>query len=52
MKLSILNSENNVIIQSLWNNEINILYKENYNEGDKIVVEVSEKNTFYWLQVD
>lgn len=52
MKLSILNSENKVIAQCVGDNEINLVYKENYNEGDKIVVEVSGVNKFYWLQID
>lgn len=52
LKVTIKNAEGQEILSKEGEQEIAFLYERTYEEGDRIVVESSEKNCFLWLQVD
>lgn len=52
IKLQILNKNEDVLKESCGANEVNLVYHGKYQEGDRIVLEVDELNTFYYVQFD
>lgn len=52
INLKILNESGNVQAEVNGVNEVNLVYLSRYQEGDKIVLEVDETNTFYYVQFD
>lgn len=52
IKLQILNSEGMILKETQAVNEVNLVYQEVYQEGDKIVLEVEKPQEFYYLQLD
>lgn len=52
LKVTIKNAEGQEILSKEGEQEIAFLCERTYEEGDRIVVESSEKNCFLWLQVD
>ena len=52
ISMQIQNKEGDILQQVIGENEINLVYKSEYQEGDQIVLEVEEVNTFYYVQFD
>lgn len=52
LHLKIQSSNEQILAEKSGLNEINLLYTDEYREGDSIVLEVSKKNTHVWLQFD
>lgn len=52
IKLKILNNEGKVLKETQAENEVNLVYQGNYQDGDRIVLEVEDLNTFYYVQFD
>ena len=50
--IKILNKDGRILDQKEGTDEVNLLYLEEYREGDRIVLEVSETNTYYYVQLD
>lgn len=50
--IQVINSEGNVLMEKTNENRLVAVYKEAYNEGDKIVLKCSEKNVFALIQLD
>ena len=51
-KLQVQNN-NGIVLQAVsGQNETNLVYKNEYQEGDKIVLDVEEVDTFYYVQFD
>ena len=50
INLRILNKNGNVLQQNCGTNEVNLVYTEEYQEGDKIYLDVEPKNEFYYIQ--
>lgn len=52
IKLQVQNNNGIVLQEVCGQNEINLVYKNEYREGDKIVLEVEELDAFYYVQFD
>ena len=52
IKLQILDQNGNVLKEICENDEANLVYLEEYQEGDRIVLDVEEANSFYYVQLD
>lgn len=52
INIRIWNKENEIIADAQGEKEVALVYKKAYQEGDSIQIEVEEKNTFYWIQID
>lgn len=52
INLKITNSEGMELALSSGKDEVNLVYSQEYREGDQIVLEVDEVNTFYYIQFD
>lgn len=52
IKLQIQNKEREVLQEVYGQDEVNLVYKREYQEGDRIVLDVEEVNTFYYVQFD
>lgn len=52
IKLQIQNSTGEVLQENSGQNEVNLVYKSEYQEGDRIVLDIEEVNTFYYIQFD
>lgn len=52
INLKIINEDGNIVAHACGDNEVNLVYRARYQEGDKIVLEVDENNTFYYVQFD
>ena len=52
ISIKVLNKDNMVLGEKSGEQEVNLVYFGEYQEGDKIVVEVNEVNTFYHLMLD
>lgn len=50
--LKIFNKEGKILAEESGINEINLVYQAEYQEGDRIVLDVEDKNTFYYVQFD
>lgn len=50
--LKILDKEGNTLGVNRGENEVNLVYTREYKEGDRIILETSEKNINLWLQLD
>ena len=50
--LKVLNVAGEVLCESTAKDEVNMVYQAEYQEGDKLVVEFDEVNTYYHLQLD
>ncbi|HWT76059.1 MAG TPA: carbohydrate-binding protein [Mobilitalea sp.] len=50
--LKILDVNNNIVCLSSGENEVNLACSREYTEGDRIVLESSDKNVHLWLQLD
>ena len=50
--LKVVNALGEVLCESIAKDEVNMVYRTEYQEGDKIVVEFDELNTYYHLQLD
>ena len=52
IKLQILNKNGVVLKEVCGEDEVNLVYLEEYQEGDKIVLDVEKRHKFYHLQLD
>ena len=52
INLRILNACGDVLQNASGQDEVNLVYKGEYQEGDRIVLEVEELETFYYVQFD
>ncbi len=52
LSIKILSSNHQIIAEKSDVNEIDLLYEGEYQEGDKILLETSERNSYLWLQFD
>ncbi len=52
LSLKVLNKELETILDAKSEDEVNLVYNQSYQEGDKIAFESDEKNVFLWLQFD
>ena len=52
ISLSIRNRNGEVLAQADGQNEVNLVYKNEYREGDRIVLEADETNAHYYVQFD
>lgn len=52
ISLKILNKLGDVLSETQGEDEINLVYRKEYTEGDKILLEVETINTFYYIQFD
>lgn len=52
LSIKILNKLNEVRAELSSQDEVRLVFKEEYNEGDKIVIETSKANTYLIVQVD
>ena len=50
--LKVISGNQQTIVEKSGKDEVNLYYDKEYQEGDVIVFEASEKNTHFWLQVD
>lgn len=50
--IRILDKEGRILSQKEGTDEVNLLYLKEYREGDRIILEVSEINTYYHIQLD
>lgn len=50
--LQIQNKNGDILQQSCGLDEINLVYRSEYQEGDQIVLEVEEVDSFYYVQFD
>lgn len=50
--IAISDKNNNILAEKTGANEVNLVYDGIYKEGDKIIVKISEKNTFYSIKLD
>jgi hypothetical protein len=50
--LKIVDSNSNTIAMNSGDDEVNLFYSKEYQIGDRIVLESSEKNIHLWLQLD
>ena len=50
--LKVVNAVGEVVASSSAMDEVNLVYAAEYQEGDKLVVEFDEVNTYYHLQLD
>lgn len=52
IKLQILNKTGNVLKETCGNDEVNLVYHDEYQEGDRIVLDIEEVDSFYYVQLD
>ena len=52
IKLQIQNKEYEVLQEVYGQDEVNLVYKAEYQEGDRIVLNVEKVNAFYYMQFD
>lgn len=52
LSIKILNSNGKILAQNQDQEEVNLVYKEIYQEGDIIIITTSEPNTYLKVQVD
>ena len=52
ISLKILNQAGEVLAEKTGADELGLVYKGEYQEGDHIVLDVEEVNTFYYVQLD
>ena len=52
ISIKILDKEQKTLAVAKGEDEVSLVYSSAYQEGDTIVVEIDEKNQFYWLQLD
>lgn len=50
--IAIADQNNNILAEKSGGNEVNLVYEGIYKEGDKIIIKVPEKNTFYSIKPD
>ncbi len=50
--LKIVDNDKKIIASKFGEKEVNLVYYGVYEEGTRIVLEMSEKNTFYWVKLD
>lgn len=50
--IKIIDKDGNIKLEKLDNEEVRLIFKEPYEEGDKIIFTTSEKNTYLYAQVD
>ena len=52
IKLQVLNKNGEILKEVCGEDEANFVYLEEYQEGDRIVLDVEEANSFYYVQLD
>lgn len=52
IKLQVLNKNGENLKEVCGEDEANLVYLEEYQEGDRIVLDVEEANSFYYVQLD
>lgn len=52
ISLQIQNKDGNILKESNGLTEVNLVYNGEYQEGDQIVLEIGEVDTFYYIQLD
>lgn len=52
IRIAILNCMEEVKAEAVGIDEVTLTYKSNYEEGDKIIIQVDKFNTFYWVKLD
>lgn len=52
IKIEIMDSDENILAGCHGEEEVSLLYAEEYQQGNIIKVEVSEVPGYYWLQLD
>lgn len=52
VSLNVLNNDGVVLKRCEGENEVNLLYLAEYHEGDRILLEIDEANTYYYIQFD
>lgn len=50
--IKIADQDGNILAEGQGENEVNLVYKDSYREGDRILVEAEERPGFYQLQLD
>lgn len=50
--IRIIDKDGNVKLEKIDTEEVRLVFKETYEEGDKVVFTTSEKNTYLYAQVD
>ncbi len=50
--IAIIDGNNRILSEKSGAGEVNLVYDGIYKEGDKIIVKVPEKNTFYNIKLD
>ena len=50
--LQIQNKDGEIIQQAIGQDEVNLVYRNEYQEGDQVVLEVEEVDSFYYVQFD
>lgn len=52
ISVKVLDQNGKTLAVSRNEDEVNLVYSAEYQDGDRIIVEASENNQYYWLQVD
>lgn len=52
ISIKILDKEMKTLAVEKGENEVTLAYSAAYNEGDTIIVEIEQKEQFYWVQLD
>ena len=52
MKLKVVDKNGNVLCEKSGEDEVNLVFLSEYGEGDQILVETDEVNTFYHIRLD
>lgn len=50
--LKLLDKKSVTLMVSRGESEVQLVVTREYQEGDQIILEISDKNKFYWLQID
>lgn len=52
LSIKVLDLNGNTVAAANGQNEVNLFCKQEYNKGDRILIEASIQNIFIWLQLD
>lgn len=52
VRIKIVNQMQETCLEVCGTDEASLVYRDCYQEGDKIVIDVDETNAFYWISVD
>ena len=52
ISIKVLDQSGKTLAVSRGENEANLVYSAEYQEGDRIIVDTFDKNDHYWIQVD